>query len=75
MKKENRPKVSADPQMGTRGTKDNSECASLRQSNLPKPEKVTTIQANVNPGAAVKCAVAQGSNNNRRTLANSDNGC
>jgi len=30
------------PTAGTRGAKDNSECASLRIGDLPKPEAVTT---------------------------------
>jgi hypothetical protein len=36
----NREKVPATPQQGTRGSKDNSEVATLREGSLPKVEKV-----------------------------------
>lgn len=42
---------------GTRGSKDNSECASLRDGNLPKAEAVRTVSSNTTEG--VKAARKQ----------------
>jgi hypothetical protein len=46
---------------GTYGSKDNSECASLRVGDLPKAEKVVEINPEANAGAAVVCAARQNS--------------
>jgi hypothetical protein len=44
---------------GVHGTKDDSECSSLRIGNLPKSEKVREISNDVNAGKAVECARKQ----------------
>jgi hypothetical protein len=55
--------------------KTNSAEATLRADNLPEAEKVNTVDPEANKGATIACAVKQGANDNRRTVANSDNGC
>jgi hypothetical protein len=55
----NRARIDAKPKEGARGTKDNSECASRRIGNLPKPSKVTTVDPEKNAGAAIAAARRQ----------------
>lgn len=49
---------SATPQAGTRGTKDNSECASRRIGNLPQAEQVRDVVPQPE-GTAIECARKQ----------------
>jgi len=46
---------------GTHGTKDNSECASFRLGNLPKPEKVRELPLEDKENKAAKHAAEQNS--------------
>jgi hypothetical protein len=44
---------------GAHGSKDNSECSSLRLNATPKSEKVTVVDAEKNAGATVAAAQRQ----------------
>jgi len=55
----NRARIDARPKEGTSGTKDNSECASLRVGALPQPSKVTEVDPEKNAGAAIAAARRQ----------------
>ena len=55
----NRARIDAKPREGTSGTKDNSECSSLRPGNLPQAEEVTVVDADKNSGAAIAAAQRQ----------------
>ncbi len=57
----NRAQIDAKPKQGTSGSKDNSECATLRLGNLPRSEAVREIDRDKNAGAAVKAAAQQNS--------------
>jgi hypothetical protein len=46
-------------EQGAHGNKDDSECASLRIGNRPKPSKVTTVDPEKNAGAAIAAARRQ----------------
>jgi hypothetical protein len=47
-----RARIDAKPKEGASGTKDNSECASLRLGNLPQSLAVRQVDAEKNAGAA-----------------------
>jgi hypothetical protein len=54
-------KYLAPGESGTSGTKDASECSSLRIGNLPKPEKVRELPVDDKENKAAKLAAEQNS--------------
>jgi hypothetical protein len=64
-------KIVATPRQGTRGSKTNDECASLRKNNLPKSEKV--MDAKEIKDATLECVKTQCGtpDDTRRTVGNS----
>lgn len=51
------------PSSGTRGSKDDSECASLRIGRLPKPEAVKTLPVESDNADCYKAMEAQNNGN------------
>lgn len=55
---------------GTSGSKDNSECATLRIGNLPQPSEVEEIDPDANAGACVAAANRQNENDEKKGSVN-----
>jgi hypothetical protein len=64
----NRSKIVAQPEEGARGSKDNSECATVRVGNKPPAEAVRQIDRDANKGKTLQCIdiqIGDGGNNPR----------
>lgn len=70
----NRSKINGTPEMGTRGNKDNSECATERKGNLPPAEAVRQAEEVKGAHAAALKPQLGEHDDTRRTPSNSPDG-